>query len=38
MKVTYYETVFRVTETLQNGKERHIKKSVLTPSKKQKMR
>lgn len=31
MKVTYYETVFKVTETLQNGKERRIKKSVLTP-------
>lgn len=31
MKVIYYETVFKVTETLQNGKERRIKKSVLTP-------
>lgn len=31
MKVKYYETIFRVTETLQNGKERRIKKSVLSP-------
>ena len=31
MKVKYYETVFKVTETLQNGKERQIKKSVLSP-------
>jgi hypothetical protein len=28
MKVKYYETIFEVTETLQNGKERRIKKSV----------
>lgn len=29
MKV--YETIFSVTETCQNGKERRIKKSVFTP-------
>lgn len=26
-----YENIFEVTETLQNGKERRIKKSVYTP-------
>ena len=26
-----YENVFEVTETLQNGKERRVKKSVYTP-------
>lgn len=27
----YYETIFEVTETCQNGKERRIRKSVLSP-------
>ena len=31
MKNTYYEMIFDCTETLQNGKERTIKKSVLSP-------
>lgn len=31
MKQNCYEVVFNVTETLQNGKERTIKKSILSP-------
>ena len=31
MKNTYYEMIFDCAETLQNGKERRIKKSVLSP-------
>ena len=31
MIIKCYENVFNVTETLQNGKERQIKKSVLSP-------
>ena len=31
MKVKLYDVVFDVTETLQNGKERRVKKSVLMP-------
>ena len=31
MRQNCYECIFRVTETLQNGKERTIKKSVLSP-------
>lgn len=31
MKNTMYEVIFEVTETLQNGKERRIKKGVLIP-------
>lgn len=31
MRATVYECIFLVTETLQNGKERRIKKSVLSP-------
>lgn len=32
MKQFMYEVIFEVTETLQNGKERRIKKSVLMPT------
>lgn len=32
MKQIMYEVTFEVTETLQNGKERRIKKSVLMPT------
>lgn len=31
MIIKCYELIFKVTETLQNGKERTIKKSVLCP-------
>ena len=31
MIIKCYEEIFKVTETLQNGKERTIKKSVLCP-------
>ena len=31
MKNPLYEVVFEVTETLQNGKERRVKKSVFMP-------
>lgn len=31
MKKMYYELIFDCCETCQNGKERRIKKSVLTP-------
>lgn len=31
MKVKYYETKFKCTETLQNGSERQITKSVFSP-------
>lgn len=31
MKQALYEVIFEVTETLQNGKERRIKKSVYFP-------
>jgi hypothetical protein len=31
MKNKYYETIFAVTETCQNGNERRIKKSVFSP-------
>lgn len=31
MKQALYEVIFEATETLQNGKERRVKKSVLMP-------
>ena len=31
MKKNYYELTFKVTETLQNGKERRVNKTVLSP-------
>ena len=31
MKTKYYEMIFDCCETLQNGKERRVKKSVLSP-------
>ena len=31
MIIKCYEAIFKVTETLQNGKERRVKKSVLCP-------
>lgn len=31
MIIKCYENIFNVTETLQNGKERRVKKSVLSP-------
>jgi hypothetical protein len=31
MKNPLYEVIFEVTETLQNGKERRVKKSVFVP-------
>ena len=31
MTIKVYEDIFMVTETLQNGKERRIKKSVFSP-------
>lgn len=31
MKQAMYEVIFEVTETLQNGKERRVKKSVYSP-------
>lgn len=32
MIIKVYEDIFEVTKTLQNGKERRIKKSVLSPT------